>query len=366
MNRRRTGAALAGLAAHLALFVAVDAVGQPAADAPRIDLDGCGNLDRAALRRAIDAELAGLASDKRAAVAERVVIVGCPDAVTAHLRLEPAPPTGPIARSLDLGEVPGHLRPRLVALAVVEVVDVAAAVAAGAVVPPPAEPTPPAEPVDRPSGIDPTPLGPGAQPPTTVAAIAPPTDAAATRVDRGVDRPGPPLLARRSLADGGGVLRGRAIAPRAGLRIYPGRAVPMAALAVDLLQGAVVVGATAALGQADDPLGTVRPLLIAGTAGITLACARNGAFEACATGRVTAGLAAALASAANPMIESATATAPYLELGGQIELAWRGRHRALVLAVDAGWAEGLIATAGAREVARLDGAAITTTLGARW
>jgi hypothetical protein len=369
MNLRRTRAALAPLAAHLALLVALDhAVGQPTADAPRVDLDGCATLDRAALRRAIDAELAGLAADTRAAVADRVVVVGCPDAVTAHLRLEPAPPTGPIARSLDLGEVPGHLRARLVALAVVEVVDVAAAVAAGA--PPPSDTPPPADPTapgDRPSGIDPTPLGTVAPPPpSTAAAIAPPADAAATRVDGGVSRSTPLLPARRSLADGGPLLRGRAIAPRAGIRVYPGRPVPMAAVAVELLQGALAVGATAAVGQTDDPLGTVRPLLVAATGGMTLACARSGAFEACATGRVTAGLAAALASAADPMTAASTATAPYLELGGQLELAWRGRHRAVVLAVDAGWAEGLIATAGTREVARLDGAALTATIGARW
>ena len=186
------------------------------------------------------------------------------------------------------------------------------------------------------------------------------------RIDRGAPRPAPVLLARRSLADGGPLLRGRAIAPRAGIRVYPGRAVPMAAVSVELLQGAIAIGATAAIGQTDDPLGTVRPLLVAGTGGVTLACARNGAFEACASGRVTAGLAAALASAADPMTAAASATAPYLELGGQLELAWRGRHRAAVVAVDAGWAEGLVATAGPREVVRLDGTAITATIGARW
>ena len=47
----------------------------------------------------------------------RVVVVTCPDAVTAHLRVAPAPAAGPLARSLDLGDVPGDLRVRLIALA---------------------------------------------------------------------------------------------------------------------------------------------------------------------------------------------------------------------------------------------------------
>jgi hypothetical protein len=369
---RRVAAALA----HLASFLAIDHAISTAdpVPAPRVELAQCTALDRAALRRAIDAELAGLAADKRAAVGDRVVVVACPDAVTAHLSLEPTPATGPVARSLDLGEVPGPLRARLVALAVVEVVDVAAMVGAAAAPPAPApEPAPtpaPPAPDDRPSGIDPTPLGPGTQPPATVAAIAPPADAATeARVDRGVTAPGPARAMRRSLADGGARLRGRTIAPRVGVRLYPtgpASAVPMLAVSVDLVQGAVVVGITAAAGQVDDPLGTVRPLLAAGSAGLTLACARAGALEACATGRVTAGLAAATASPASAMTPASTATAPYLELGGQLELAWRGRHRALVVALDAGWAEGLIATAGPREVARLDGAALAATIGARW
>src|SRR5262245_41059921 len=104
-----------------------------AAADPRVDLDRCDALDRGAVKKAVDAELAGIAADKLAAVGDRAVVVACPDAVTAHLQLEPAPSSGPIARSLDLGEVPGELRPRLVALAVVEVVEVAALIGAGAI-----------------------------------------------------------------------------------------------------------------------------------------------------------------------------------------------------------------------------------------
>jgi hypothetical protein len=358
MNGRR-----AGLAAALSALAALATAPAASAD-PRVDLDRCDGLDRTALRRAVDAELAGLAAEKRAAVGDGVVVVDCPDAVTAHLKLEPSPATGPIARSLDLGEVPGELRTRLVALAVVEVVELAA-ILAGAVTPPPAPEVVPPPPPDRTSGIDPTPLGdrdPSARPPATAPSVVDDR-----RVDTAPPDPvGPTLSTRRALGDRGAILRGRAYVPRIGMRIYTGRAVPMLDAAFDVIQGAIALGVTAAIGKTDDPLGTVLPYLIAGTAGITVVCGRSGALELCASGRLTAGLAGVNASPADPSIEAASARAPYLELGGQLELAWRGRHRAGVLAIDAGWAEGLIATAGVNDVVRLDGSVIVATIGGRW
>jgi hypothetical protein len=345
--------------------------GTAAAD-PRVDLDRCEALDRNAVRKAVDAELAGLAADKLAAVGDRAVVVACPDAVTAHLQLEPAPASGPIARSLDLGEVPGELRPRLVALAVVEVVEVAALIGAGAIEPPaPVEPSAP--PPDKASGIDPSPLG-----------DTPPPRVIVTPAGFAGDGPGGPgalpggqgdgpvdtgrrLASRRALGDGGHWLAGRGYTPRAGVRVYPGNAVPMIAAGFEVTFGVISVGVTGAFGQTDDPLGTVRPYLVAATGGVTVACGRQGKLEACASGRVTAGLAGVTASATDAANTTGNdATAPYLEVGGQLELAWRGRERAGVLAVDAGWAEGLVANAGMREAARLDGAVLTTTIGVRW
>jgi hypothetical protein len=137
-------------------------------------------------------------------------------------------------------------------------------------------------------------------------------------------------------------------------------------VAFDVILGAVSLGVTGAVGKADDVLGTVMPYLIAGTAGVTLVCGRRGAIELCASGRVAAGIAGADPTPADPTIAAAGARAPYLEVGGQLELAWRGRNVAGVLAFEAGWAEGLIVTAGTRDVARLDGSMLAATLGARW
>lgn len=349
---------------------AVVAVASAAAADPRVDLEKCSALDRTALRRAVDAELAGIDDTKLAAVGDRAVIVDCPDAVTAHLQLDPQPTSGPIARSLDLGEVPTELRPRLVALAVVEVVEVAALIGTGPVEPPPVpDHSKPPDPHTTGEPIDPTPLAPTPPPPTPPAAGFADDTAAGpgAGTSRMIDRPaGPPLPIRRALADGGALLRGRSYVPRVGVRIYPSRAVPMLDGGFELIQGVVSIGVTGAIGQTDDPLGTVRPYLVAVTGGLTLACSRTGALEACASGRVAGGLAGIDASSADPTITAHGMTAGYVELGGQVELAWRGRDRAGVLAIDAGWSEGVIALAGMREAARLAGTVVVTTLGVRW
>jgi hypothetical protein len=330
---------------------------------PRVDLDRCDALDRVALRRAVDAELAGIAAEKRAAV-DKVVVVECPDAVTAHLRLDPAPASGPIARSLDLGDVPGALRSRLVALAVVELVEVGALVAARVEQTPPGPP-PPTAPLDatRPDPVDPTPLE---APGTRTAALDGATAGIAAAAPRDTERRDlGPLATRRALLDGGPWLSGRAIAARAGVRFYTAHTVPMLDAGVELVQGALSVGVTGAVGQADDPLGSVTPFLVAGTAALALACTRAQRLEACASGRLTAGLAGATASAPDPAVEAAAATAPYVQVGAQLELAWRGRHRAVSLTLEAGWAEGLIITADDRRVAQLAGVAIVAAIGAR-
>lgn len=342
----------------------VIAVASTAAADPKVDLEKCSALDRTALRRAVDAELAGISDDKLAALGDRAVIVDCPDAVTAHLQLDPQPASGPIARSLDLGEVPTELRARLVALAVVEVVEVAALIGTGPVEPPPVPDHPVTAKVDEP--VDPTPLAPTPRPVTPAGFADDPAAGPGANL-RLVDRPaGPPLPTRRALADGGSLLRGRSYVPRVGLRIYPARIVPMLDGGFELVQGVVALGVTGAIGQTDDPLGTVRPYLLAVTGGVTVACSRTGAFEACAIGRVAGGIAGVTAASVDPTIPAHGTTAPYLELGGELELAWRGRDRAGVLAVDAGWAEGVIALAGMREAARLAGTVVVTTIGVRW
>ena len=331
---------------------------------PRVDLDRCAALDSLALRKAVDAELAAVPYERRIAVGDRVIVVECPDAVTANLRLEPSPASGPVARSLDLGEVPNELRPRLIALAVVALVDVGAMIAPHAPLAPDGPRGPP-QPV-RPSGVDPTPFTHGNTPVAPAPAFRTPatTNATATITTH--------YAARPSLADGtGGLWRGRAVTPRIGVRIYPSNVVPMLDLAFDVSFGAFAVGATAAIGQTDDPLGTVRPFLIAAGGGVTVGCLERGAIAACASGRFAAGLAGATANAADPDIVAASATAPYVQLGGQVELAWRGPRRAAVLTIDGGWAEGLIALAGSgdngsHEAVRLDGAVFVGALGVRW
>src|SRR5689334_15179051 len=92
---------------------------------PVLVLERCTTLDPVALRTAIQRELAAARPDLRRD--ELILAVACPDSVTARLSIELPPPALPLGRSLDLGEVPGELRIKLLAVAAVELLDGAVA-----------------------------------------------------------------------------------------------------------------------------------------------------------------------------------------------------------------------------------------------
>src|SRR5262245_22540701 len=102
-------------------LLAIALAGTRAAADPAIVLDRCTTLDRVALRAAIERELAAARRDERRD--ELTLVVQCADTVTARLAVEPPPPALPLVRSVDLGEVPDELRPKLLAVAAVELID---------------------------------------------------------------------------------------------------------------------------------------------------------------------------------------------------------------------------------------------------
>jgi hypothetical protein len=320
-----------------------------AAAQPRVDLDRC-VLDAGSLRKAIDAELATIKPERVAAIGDRAIVVECPDAVTAHLRLEPGF-DGPLARSVDLGEVPGELRLRLVALAVVELTEAAALIAIAT--PPTTEPEPDPDPpstTPRTTPADPAPL----REPTPPAFVEPVRDeppVAHVTARRALGEPSRPKLM---------------VSPRLGIRIYASQPVPMIDAATDVVIGPFAVGAGIAAGQTDDTLGTVRPILVTAIAGVTLACWRSNALELCASTRGRAGAAIAASSSSMTGVVADTATVPYVELAGQIELAWQRRRTSMIAFAEGGWSRGLIAYADNRDVVHLDGALLTTGVGVRW
>jgi hypothetical protein len=328
--------------------VASVVISAPAIAQPRVDMQRC-VLDAAALKKAVDAELATIKPERSSAVGDRAIVVECPDAVTAHLRVEPAFGDGPLARTVDLGEVPGELRLRLVALAVVELTEAAAMIvlatpATSQPAPPPATP--------RTSAIDPTPLR-DPQP----AFVEP------TRVDAPVANTA--ITSRSALGDRR--RRTSMIAPRVGVRVYASRPVLMADVGVDVVIGPFAVGGGVAGGQISDELGTVRPILATAAAGVTLGCLRPQRVEICASGRGRAGVAIAQSSTAMPGIIADSAVAPYLELAGQLELAWRRPQVPAVFAfAETGWASGLVALSDGRDVVHLDGPLVTAGAGLRW
>jgi hypothetical protein len=332
--------------------IVVIALAARASAEPQIDLARCTAFDRRALARAIDRELPEL-RDRHFAV-----IVECPDLVTAHIHVEPVPADGPIARSLDLGEVPGDLRLKLLALAVAELVEVAAKAAPSASAPtvPVAAPRRFGDPRDpqafadaEPRAGTPRPTAPSTvdvapRPTTRVAAIAPPGE---TSVDVTVPRERPPRWT---------------IAPVLGMRLYASTRTALADAGAELGLRWLRVGIRGAIGRSTDALGTMRPWLAAVTATRELACAG----WACALVRVEAGVAGVTAHAVASTTVATSATHGYADAMLAGELTKRFRGWTGTASVDAGWAEGLIARAGGRDAVSLAGAVVIGAIGARW
>jgi hypothetical protein len=333
------------------LAVAAIACASARAEAdPVLVLDRCTTLDPAALRAAIQRELAASRPDPRRD--ELTLDVACPDAVTARLSIELPPPALPLGRSLDLGEVPSELRLKLLAIAAVELID--GAIAART---PPPPPPPPTEGDPSLAGPARAPL-PGERLPGM---LAPP----AAAEGRG-PRAFAPERPREGVAAPAGARGARgALTPRAGVRLYPETPVPFVHLALEYELRWLSIGAAAAFGSAEVQLGSVSALLATLGVGTPPLCV-GAATRACLRARAELGLARAKGRGVTPMIVARDARSPYAQLGLAIDAERTFGAFGALIAVEGAWAEGLIATSQAATALQLDGAVVTVLVGLRW
>lgn len=308
-----------------AAMLGVVAASTPAVADPVVLLDKCTAFDRAALHAAIQREL--VASQAKHDV---TLVIACPDAVTAHLSIEP---DMGLSRTLDLGEVPGDLRVKLLAVAAVELVVVAdPAKAAG----PASERAADAPPLPAVATVEPAPVEPA--PVDTIAA-----------------RDVPPPAARRF-----------ALTPRIGVRVFTSRTTPMPHIAIDAEIDRLAFGATATRGtDVQDPLGTLTPYVLTVAGSYRLGC--WGDVElACMRARLEAGVAGVSARAYTPMVTASDASAFYAQAGLAVDIEHSFGAVAFLAVAEAAWSEGLVATVEDREPVRLAGLTLTTVLGVRW
>lgn len=354
---------------------------------PDVDVARCTSLDRAAVARTVGAELANLGPEVRQALVQHVLLVDCPDAVTANLRVEPAVAGVPVTRSIDLTDLPAEFRVRLVALAGAELLEAIAAALPRAPTASPPQPTldPPApdapgEPDDPASMRDrATPLD--AAPPEPMPPPAPPPRAA-TVVDAPGVRVGHPRGALVRLGPHPRAPRRLGVSARLGLRTYRAAAPVMLEGAVEVARGALVLGALAATVDRHVTYGRLQAQMVGASLGVTALC-RDGWLEMCAGARGAIGVARVTGTAASieGLVLAATArTVPYGQASAWAELAHDVGGIAAVLVVEAGYAVGVIAqggpatdpdaggtgTAAATDEVALAGLLGTVSVGARW
>ncbi len=316
---------------RLAIAIAAAIAGAAArAEAdPALVLDRCPAFDPADLRAAIQRELAASRPDPRRD--ELTLSIQCPDAVTARLEIALPPPALPLGRSLDLGEVPGELRLKLLAVAAVELLDGAIA----APPPPPPEPAPPAEPPPPP---------------------APASPREAARVVASPERPPEAPAASPSR---------EALVPRIGLRVFPEAPVPLAHLSIDYERRLFSIGISATMGSNDVALGSVSALIVNATGATRPLCVGD-ASRACIRARGELGFARVKARASRAMVVASDARAPYAQVGLAVDLEHAFGALAALIAVEGGWAYGLTATAQSETAIQLDGGVVTVLAGLRW
>jgi hypothetical protein len=307
------------------------------AEPPRVDLARCTAFDARALAKAIAREMPADSGTSPFAV-----IVACPDLVTANLHVEPVPADGPIARSLDLGEVPGDLRIKLLALAIAELAEAAATAKLPATATGPTKPPGDAADPQSLSDADPRPHAP-ASPTTRVATIAPPHEPAIA--DRRAAPPREPLE----------------LGPIAGVRVFASTHTMLAELGAELRLPWFRIGVRGGAGSDHDPLGSVHPWLATATVARELACIDAG----CVLVRGEAGMAGVVAHAV-PLASSADASAAYAQASLEIEVHHRFGGWTAIATLDGGYARGLVAKAGTHEISSLAGAVAAAMVGARW
>jgi hypothetical protein len=313
------------------VVVALIVVGGDASAQPTIDLARCRAFDEEELRKAIAAEQVE---------GEAVVAIECPDAITVKVRIEGTD----LEKTLELGDLPGELRARTVALAVAELVDDVEEKVEDVTAPPPPE----AKAADE-GGIDAKPF----------AAAAP----AMVDVVR-VDAPRPRWKERRAIG-GRETVVAHGVA-RAGFRVFTDDGAPMLDLAVGWARGPFVLEAFGATRTVDDELGDVRASVGGAALSATVGCRGGDGTYLCAGVRGAVGVAVVGASAVHPMIEAHDVVAGYGELGPKLEVRVEHRRWSGSLALVVGWAAGLVALADDREIARLAGPVVSATFGLGW
>jgi len=323
---------------------------------PRVDLGRCTAFDTLVLYREISRELPppvpGLGF---------VVIVECPDKRTVQLHVEPLPDDGPLARTLDLGEVPGDLQLKLLALAVAELYQVATTAK------PPRSPGAIASHGTRPDGVEPTAMtaAPPVVAPVTVATkppvVAPPVRTAARDVDAPAHASGATAVSVALPA----AARSWSVMPTAAVVIFPATPRPLVQIGGELALPWLRLGVRGAVGDTDATLGTIRPWLLTATIARALWCAGEHT-SGCVLVRVEGGVAGASAEASSMAAIAHDATAAY----GQATLAGEVAHRfgdwSVVGSAEAGWAQGLIARVDGADRVDLAGAVVIGALGVRW
>jgi hypothetical protein len=314
------------------VVVALIAVGGDASAQPTIDLARCRAFDEEELRKAIAAEMVE---------GEAVVAIECPDAITVKVRIEGTD----LEKTLELGDLPGDLRARTVALAVAELVDAVEEKVDEIAKPPP----PPEVRATGEGGVDAKPF-----------AAATPAMVDVVRVE--AQRPR--WKVRRAIG-GSETVAAHGVA-RAGFRVFTDDGAPMLDLAVGWARGPFVLEAFGATRSVDDELGDVRASVGGAALSVTVGCRGGDGTYLCAGVRGGVGVAVVGASAVHPMIEAHDVVAGYGEIGPKLEVRVEHRRWSGSLALVVGWAGGLVALADDREIARLAGPVVSATFGLGW
>jgi hypothetical protein len=349
---------------------------------PDVDVSRCTSLDRAEVSRTIAVELASLDAAIRTALASSVLLVDCPDAVTANLRVEPVVRGAPATRSVDLTDLPSEFRLRLVALAGAELLTAIARATPSVDATRPRPVRTPAgggvDPADPASMRDRAPLERGAdERPGEPVRLAPvprpiePPPAPPPRVDGDTRSPRLRHGLVQQLAGTAPMMRW-GLAARGGVRGYRmvGPVIPH--LAVDVERGPVAVGLVVAASDREVELGTLTSRLYAGSVGLAVACSGDPQVGFCAGARGVVGLAAARGTPSADDQPQAIATVPlqglYLQGSGWLEVSRRIGSLAALLVLEAGYAGGIIATGGdaASDEVALAGVLLEASAGVRW
>jgi hypothetical protein len=313
-----------------ALVLALLADGTRAQADPAINLDRCATLDHALLHAAVDREIAVLPPANR--VDDATLVVECSDGATAHISVVAHSSTLVLARDLDLGEVPADLRIKLVAVAVAELVETAAARGKERALAPWTEAAPPAR--------------------------------AAVHA-RTMERP-ELAISKQVRRDDHAAARSIVIVPYGGVRAFASRPVPLAYTAFEVELHRLALGIAGSFGTTHDTLGALTPYLVTATASSSPACV-GVSDRVCARLHGELGVAGVRASAASSVVVASNAVAPYAQLGLGSEFEHSlGSTFGVGFAIDAAVAKGLIAASQDRTPVRLDGLAITATVGLRW